>query len=135
MAIRCWISAAIWLSGAAFIVSASPAPPTNRSLDADCAASNATLAPLEHPSAYPLTLSFTGSRGQLAGGEIITLSHGDGADPITLTCSSPVVHALVPAGRYMADVDLDGFHKVVQFTVALSKGTQNVEVQFPEVVG
>jgi hypothetical protein len=54
---------------------------------------------------YPVRLQILGDDAKGLGSGVVTVSHPDGSDPLSVDCAKPDVTVLLPAGAYVATVD------------------------------
>jgi hypothetical protein len=108
-----------------------------RTGDMDVACTNAGLQARTHRqgSTYPVGLEFVGGYGQSLGNGIVTISHADGGNPITVACAAPRVLMRLFPGHYMATADMvDGPTKTVEFEVSKSDERKSLVIRFPGIM-
>ena len=118
-----------------FLGNAPPSrPPQNPVLDVGCSLGTLNAREDFRSNENPTILEFVGKSGRELRHSIVTLSHADGRDPITLACAVPTLMLRLQPGNYMAEVDLlGGPTRTFTFNIPAAESPRELVFRFPSV--
>lgn len=87
---------------------------------------------LEDQATYPVQLDIHGDASSGLGSGVVTITHSDGADPMSVDCAKARILMRLAPGSYIATVDpAAGPTRSLRFQVSPSRGTKDLALQIP----
>jgi len=82
---------------------------------------------------YPVQLQIMGDDAKGLGSGVVTISHPDGSEPISIDCAKPEVMVRLPSGDYIATVDAaGGSARNLSFQVLPSDAPKMLALRLPQ---